>query len=85
MLLAFQTNSMGKFGRRLAIESHVRPTLVVVPSAAFDDRFCFLQRFKLMQIQAFIPKRPIKAFDMAAIGWFSWPAEIDSCLMIIGP
>jgi hypothetical protein len=49
----------GKFGRRLAIESHVRPTLVVVPPPGFDDRFGFLQSFKPMQVQLLISERSI--------------------------
>jgi hypothetical protein len=41
MLSAHKAGSMGKFGGRLAVESHVRPTLIVVPSPSFDDRFGF--------------------------------------------
>ena len=38
-----------------------------------------------MQVQALIPKRSIKAFDMGVVGWFSRPTEIDLCLMMVGP
>lgn len=85
MLPGLQPDSMGKSGQRLAIESHVRPTLIVVPASGFDNHFRFFQCFKPVQVQALIPKRSIEAFDMAGIGWFSRPAEIHSCLVMVSP
>ena len=80
MLSASKAGSMGKFGRRLAIERHVRPTLVAVPPLGFDDRLGFLQGFEPVQVQTFVPERSIKTFDMAVVGWFSWPTEIDASI-----
>jgi hypothetical protein len=54
MLSARKAGGMDKFCWRLAIESHERPTLIVILSPGFDDHFGFLQRFKPVQVQSFV-------------------------------
>jgi hypothetical protein len=85
MLPAHKAGSMGEFGWRLAVESHMSATLIVVPAPGFDNRFGLLHCFKPVQIQALIAERPVEAFDMAVVGRFAWPTEIDSCLVMICP
>lgn len=69
MLTASKPGSMGKIGRRLATEGHVRPTLIVVFATGPAHRSCSLQYFKPVRVQALVAKRSIETSHLAVIGW----------------
>ena len=70
---------------RNVIESHVRPSLIVIPPPGFDDRSGILHGFEPMHVQAFVAKRSIEAFRIAIVGWLAGAAEVDSDIAVIRP
>ena len=75
----------GVFLWRDVIESHVRPSLIVVPAPGLDGRFCILHGFEPVQVQTFIAQRAIEGLDVAVVGRFAWPAEVNPRVTVIRP
>lgn len=63
----------------------MRPTLVVFASPSFDLRSCFVNRFKPVRVQAFVPQRSVEGFDEAVVRGLAGATEIDSDFVVICP
>ena len=75
----------GKLLWRDIIESHVRPSLIVVAPPSFDDRFGVFHGFEPMHVQALVAQRSIEGLHVTVIGRFAGPTEIDAGFAVVGP
>lgn len=74
---------MGKFCWREAIESHVRPALIVVPAPGLDRRSRLSHRGEPVEVQTLAPERPVEAFDVRAIRRRSRARDVHPHLVMI--
>ena len=63
----------------------MRTANVVAPPPGLDQPLRLRQRSEPMDIQTFIPERPVERFDIGIFGRLAWPAEVDPDTMMAGP
>ena len=51
--------------------------VIIVDPSGFDLVTCILQRFKLVTVQVFVQKTPVKTLNMRIFNGFSWSNEIQ--------
>src|SRR5687768_14266129 len=56
------------FCRRLPIESHVRPALIIFPAPQLDEPPRLGDRTEPVQVQAFVAEAAVERLDMCIVG-----------------
>jgi hypothetical protein len=73
------------FGRRLIIQTTVRPFLIVFLPPGFDDDFGFLQRCELVLVQTLIPELAIEALAEGVLDRLTRLDEMQLHAVAVGP